>query len=114
MRMVILGGLSRRLLPVATLLAVAAVTACATPAEQAAGLKAGVFVPLQCAGGKTFQARLAAEGDSVRVRTQHGSAELSSVGNGVFRDGDIELDARPESGMKLSFKGKPEAVDCRG
>jgi hypothetical protein len=86
---------------------------CATPAEQAAGLKPGSFVSLQCSTGRSFQARLAAEGESVRVRTQHGSAELSSAGNGVFKDGDFELDARPADGLRLMHKGKPEAGGCK-
>jgi hypothetical protein len=87
--------------------------ACATPVEKAAGLKPGEFVALSCQGGKMFRARLSPEGDSVRVRTLHGSAELAAAGGGVFKGEGFELDARPADGVTLTHNGKTDASGCR-
>jgi hypothetical protein len=87
--------------------------ACATPVERAAGLKPGEFVVLSCQGGKVFRARLSPEGDSVRVRTLHGSAELAAAGGGVFKGDGFELDARPAEGVSLMHNGKVDSSGCR-
>lgn len=90
-----------------------ALVACATPPERAIGLKPGEFVALNCQGGKVFRARLAPEGDSVRVRTLHGSAELAAAGGGVFKGEGFELDTRPAEGAALTHNGKADAVACK-
>ena len=90
-----------------------ALAACATGPDARAGLKPGEFVAYRCADGKVFQARLAAEGTSVRVRALHGSAELNAASAGLFKGDDYELDTRPEGGASLNHKGKPEATACR-
>lgn len=87
--------------------------ACATAPERAAGLKPGEFVAFTCQGGKVLRARLSEQGDSVRVRTQHGSAELLASRAGVFKGESFELDTRPAEGAMLSYNGKADATGCK-
>lgn len=84
-------------LTLVSLLGLAALTGCAT--SNTAGMNPGQFVTFECDGGKRFQARLAADGSTVRIRYE-GGYELDSKGNGVYEG----------EGWKLSTQGAPELM----
>jgi hypothetical protein len=96
-----------------TIIAAALLGACATPSPMPTGVVAGRFVTFTCESAKTFQARWTEDGKSVRVRAHHGSAELSSAGDGVFEGEGYRLVTRGEGAVSLSHGGKPQAVKCR-
>jgi hypothetical protein len=77
------------------------------------GVVAGRFVTFTCEGSKTFQARWAEEGKSVRVRAHHGSAELSPTGAGVYEGEGYRLVTQGEAAVSLAYGGKPQATKCR-
>ncbi len=89
---------------------VAAVAACATGAPPPAGMEVGRFVTYDCEG-QDFQARFNAEGNTVRVRTHHGAAELSPAGNGVYAGDGFKLTV--DGGVTIEHDGKVLGRNCR-
>jgi hypothetical protein len=84
-------------LTLVSLLGLAALAGCAT--SNTAGMNPGQFVAFECDGGKRFQARLADDGSTVRIRSE-GGYELDSKGNGVYEG----------EGWKFSTKGAVELM----
>lgn len=86
-------------------------SACATQPSVPVGMKPGQFVTYQCDGGKRLQARLAADGSSVRVRFE-GGYELDRKGDGMFEGEGFTLTSA--NGMlALMHNGKPAAGNCK-
>jgi hypothetical protein len=93
-------------------LALAGLAGCATQTTPA-GVAAGKFVSFACADGKTFSARAAEGGTTVRVRGHHGAAELDRKADGVYEgDGYKLITAGPEA-VSLVHGGKPEVSKCK-
>jgi hypothetical protein len=92
----------------ASLLGIAALAGCATTAP--GGMVAGQFVNYECEGGKRFQARLAADGSSVRIRYE-GGYELDHKGNGVYEGEGFRLTT--QGGVELSHHGKVTHKACK-
>ena len=94
-----------------TLIGAALVAGCASgPAAAPAGMQAGKFVAYQCDGGKRLQARLAADGSSVRIRHE-GGYELDHKGAGVYEGEGWQL--KTQGGVEVHHNGKPVARNCR-
>ena len=89
------------------------VAACATPGAAPAGMQPGKFATMNCEGGKTFQARLSADGRSVRVRGHHGAAELSPSGAGVYEGDGYRLMTQGEGAVQLLHDNKLFAKGCK-
>lgn len=86
-------------------------SACATQSSVPAGMKVGQFVSYQCDGGKRLQARLSADGSSVRVRFE-GGYELDRKADGVFEGEGFKLTSA--NGMlALMHNGKAAAGNCK-
>lgn len=92
-------------------LAVAALAGCATPSTPA-GMAPGKFVSFACADGKTFSARAAEGGASVRVRAHQGSAELDRKGDGVYEGDGYKL-VTGADGVTLMHDGKSQGKNCK-
>ncbi len=86
---------------------------CATQVAAPAALTPGKFVNFACEGGKTFSARLAAGGSSVRVRSQHGSAELDSKGAGLYEGDGYRFVTQGSDAISLLYGGKPQGQRCK-
>ena len=86
-------------------------SACATTSVPE-GMKAGEFVRLSCAA-QSFQVRAADDGRSVRVRSQHGSAELDKKADGVFEGEGFALSALGDQRISLSHNGKLLGSRCK-
>ena len=97
----------------APLLAVTLLAACASAPPAPEGLVAGRFVTLNCADGKSFQARYADDGRTVRVRTHHGSAELERQADGRFVGEGYTLNPKGEGGIALDQGGKSQGKACK-
>ncbi|NPC54436.1 hypothetical protein [Caenimonas soli] len=93
-------------------LAVAALAGCATQSAPT-GMAPGKFVSFACADGKTFSARAAEGGDSVRVRAHQGSAELDRKGDGVYEGDGYKLVTQGAEGVSLTHEGKPQGKNCK-
>jgi len=93
--------------------ALLALAGCATSTAVPPGLAAGKFVQFACAGGKTFSARAAADGGSVRVRAHHGSAELDRKADGLYEGEGYSLRVAGADAVSLMHGGKPEAQQCK-
>lgn len=78
-----------------------------------AGLEAGKFVRLSCAGNASFQARASEDGRSVRVRALHGSAELDAKGGGVFEGEGYVLRTVGDGALSLDHAGKSLGRQCK-
>jgi|GEM_PF-1454587 len=96
----------------ATLAAAALAAGCATTAPVPAGLVAGKFVDFDCEG-QDFQARFNPDGNTVRVRTQRGSAELAAAGDGVFQADGFRLLMKGPTGITIEHGGKPLGQGCK-
>lgn len=83
---------------------------CASSPSVPAGMQAGKFVSYECEGGKRFQARLAADGSTVRIRHE-GGYELDRKANGVYEGEGWSLETQGK--IELSHKGKVAARGCR-
>ncbi len=95
-----------------SLLFAALAAGCAnTPAP--ADLPADRFVSLSCADGKSFQARYAKDGSTVRVRSHHGSAELERQPDGRFTGDGYTLDFKAGGGISLDHAGKSQGKSCK-
>lgn len=77
------------------------------------GLAAGKFVTFSCEGGKTFSARAADDGRTVRVRAHHGSAELDRKADGTFEGEGYRLMLGAPGAVSLSHGGKSQGEKCR-
>ncbi len=97
---------------VLSLAAAAALAGCATTASAPAGLEAGKFVSFNCEGSG-FQARFNPDGNTVRVRTHHGAAELASAGDGVYQGEGYKLAMKGASGMTIEHSGKALGKNCK-
>lgn len=93
-----------------SLLGAALLAGCATGSSVPAGMQAGKFVAYQCEGGKRFQARLAADGSSVRIRHE-GGYELDHKGGGVYEGEGWKL--LTHGAVELQHNGKTAARQCR-
>jgi hypothetical protein len=96
----------------ASVLGVTMFAGCATTNSVPAGLKAGQFVTLSCEGGKTFQARAANDGSSVRVRYE-GGYELDSKGAGVYEFDGWKLVTQGPGATELMHNGKSVLKNCK-
>lgn len=88
------------------------VVGCATGSMVPAGMKAGQFVTFSCEEGKTFQARAADDGSTVRVRYE-GGYELDNKGAGVYEAEGWKLVTQGPSGAELMHNGKSVRKNCK-
>ena len=94
------------------LVAVALLAACATSPVLPVGMKAGQFVTFSCEGGKSFQARAAEDGSSVRVRYE-GGYELDNKGAGVYEAEGWKLVTQGAGATELIHNGKSLLKSCK-
>jgi len=97
----------------ASVLTAALLAACASTPSAPEGLVAGRFVTLNCADGKSFQARYAEDGKTVRVRAHPGSAELDRQADGRFAGEGYVLNLKGEGGISLEHAGKSQGKACK-
>jgi hypothetical protein len=97
----------------ASVVTVALLAACASTPPAPGGLEAGRFVTLSCADGKSFQARYAEDGKTVRVRAHPGSAELDRQADGLFVGEGYVLNLKGEGGISLEHAGKSQGKSCK-
>lgn len=91
----------------------AVLAGCATQPAATAGMTPGKFVSFACEGGKTFSARMAEGGASVRVRAHHGAAELDSKGAGVYEGDGYRLVTQGAGAVSLLHDGKAQGQHCK-
>jgi hypothetical protein len=91
---------------------VLALAGCATTTPPPAGMQPGKFVAFDCEG-QDFQARFNAEGNTVRVRTHHGAAELSAAGEGVFQGEGFKLAIVTPLPPWVEHAGKVLGKNCK-
>lgn len=96
----------------ASLFGVAILAGCASGPTVPAGMKPGQFVDYTCDGNKRLQARLAADGSTVRVRHE-GGYELDSKGNGVFEGEGWKLVTQGPGATMLVHNGKTVVNNCK-
>jgi hypothetical protein len=90
----------------------AALTAgCATVPSTPAGMEAGKFVQFECSG-QSFQARFNPDGNTVRVRSHSGAAELSAQSDGYADEGYM-LALKGPDGITLTHAGKVLGKNCK-
>ena len=94
------------------LVAVALLAGCATSPAVPMGMKAGKFVTFSCEGGKSFQARAAEDGSSVRVRYE-GGYELDNKGAGVYEAEGWKLVTQGAGATELIHNGKSLLKSCK-
>lgn len=100
-----------RIVFIGPVVAISLLAACASSPTVPAGMKAGEFVLFKCDGGKTFQARLASDGASVRVRHE-GGYELDAKGAGKFEAEGWTLLTQGPGASELLHKGKTAVKNC--
>ncbi len=86
--------------------------ACATTAETPVGMEAGKFVTFNCDKG-SFQARWDPDGKTVRVRSQHGAAELLPAAEGSYSGDGFVLRTTGPDGVSLAHEGKVLSKSCK-
>ena len=86
--------------------------ACATTASTPAGMEAGKFVNYGCDKGG-FQARWDPDGKTVRVRSQHGAAELTPAAEGSYSGEGFVLRTVGPDGISLAHEGKVLSKNCK-
>ena len=97
----------------ASALAAAALLAgCASSPSLPIGMKAGQFVTYTCEGGKTFQARAADDGSTVRVRYE-GGYELDNKGAGIYEADGWKLSTQGAAAAELVHNGKTLLKNCK-
>lgn len=96
----------------APLIALGLLAGCASNPSVPMGMKAGQFVTFNCDGGKSLQARVAADGSSVRVRYE-GGYELDSKGAGVYEAEGWKLVTQGPGAAELMHKGKSVLKNCK-
>lgn len=89
-----------------------AVVGCAATAQAPAGMQAGQFVAFDCEG-QDFQARFNPQGNTVRVRSHAGSAELSAAGSDVYAGEGYRLSLKGKDGIVLEHGGKVLGKNCK-
>ena len=95
------------------LLSVVVVAAgCATMSDAPAGMEAGKFVSYTCEKGG-FQARWNPDSKSVRVRSQHGAAELSAGADGTYSGDNFLMRTSGPDGVSLAHDGKVLGSKCK-
>ncbi|MDO9401514.1 MAG: hypothetical protein Q7T46_08735 [Polaromonas sp.] len=97
----------------APFIAIGLLAGCASSPAVPPGMMAGKFVSFSCEGGKTFSARAAEDGKTVRVRGHHGSAELDMKSDGVYEGDGYTLMTKGADGVSLMHSGKPEGKSCK-
>lgn len=85
---------------------------CATTVAPPAGMQPGRFVLFDC-DGQDFQARFNPEGNTVRVRSHAGSAELVSAGADVYSGEGYKLSLKGKDGIALEYAGKVLGKNCK-
>ena len=93
-----------------TLIGAALLAGCASGPTVPAGMQPGKFVSYECEGGKRLQARLAADGSTVRIRHE-GGYELDHKGAGVYEGEGWQL--KTQGAVERHHKGKVAARNCR-
>ena len=96
----------------APLIAIGLLAGCASSPAVPPGMKTGQFVDFACDGGKRFQARLAADGSTVRVRYE-GGYELDSKGGGIYEGAGWKLVTQGPGSTELFHNGKSAMKDCK-
>jgi hypothetical protein len=96
----------------APLITLALLAGCATGPAVPTGMKAGQFVTFNCEGGKSFQARAAADGSTVRVRYE-GGYELDNKGAGVYESDGWKLTTQGPGAAELMHNGKSVRKNCK-
>ncbi len=86
--------------------------ACATSAGTPGGMEAGKFVTFNCDKG-SFQARWDPDGKTVRVRSQHGAAELSPAAEGSYSGDGFVLRTVGPDGVSFAHEGKMLSKSCK-
>ena len=97
---------------IAPLAIAALLSGCATGVPVPAGMKAGQFVAFTCEGGKSFQARVAEDGSTVRVRYE-GGYELDNKGAGVYEADGWKLVTQGPGTPELIHNGKSIGKNCK-
>ncbi|MFN3377007.1 MAG: hypothetical protein ACK40S_10710 [Burkholderiaceae bacterium] len=100
----------KSVLSILALAGVAVLAGCASSPSVPVGMQAGKFVSYECEGGKRFQARLAVDGNSVRIRYE-GGYELDRIANGVYEGEGWRLQTQGK--VELQHHGKTMLRDCR-
>lgn len=93
-------------------IAVGLLSGCATSVAVPSGMKAGQFVTFSCEGGKSFQARAAEDGSSVRVRYE-GGYELDNKGAGVYEAEGWKLVTQGAGATELIHNRKSLLKSCK-
>lgn len=93
-------------------LGLAVLAGCASNPVVPSGMKVGEFVTFNCEGGKRFQARAAAGGDTVRVRYE-GGYELDRKADGVYEADGWKLVTQGPGTPELLHDGKSIAKNCK-
>ena len=86
---------------------------CAASPAVPQGMMAGKFVSFSCEAGKTFSARAAEDGKTIRVRGHQGSAELDMKSDGMYEGEGYTLMTKGAGGVSLMHAGKPQGKDCK-
>lgn len=101
-----------KLIFAAPLVGIVMLAGCATSPSVPTGMKTGQFVSFACDGGKTFNARLADDGSSVRVRFE-GGYELDNKGGGVYEGSGFKLVTQGAGATELFRNGKSAVKNCK-
>lgn len=96
----------------APFIAISLLAGCASSPAVPTGMKAGEFVTFKCEGGKSFKARLASDGSTVRVRYE-GGYELDRQGAGIYEAEGWKLVTQGAGATELLHKGKPVLKNCQ-
>ena len=86
--------------------------ACASSPKPPEGMKVGQFVRFSCEGSG-FQARVAEDGKSVRVRALHGSAELDMKSEGIYEGEGYRLATAGSDAVSLMHNGRLQGKNCK-
>ncbi len=101
-----------KLVFIAPLILTALLGGCATSVALPTGMKAGQFVTFSCEGGKSFQARAADDGSTVRVRHE-GGYELDNKGAGIYEAEGWKLVTQGPGAPELIHNGKSIGKNCK-
>jgi hypothetical protein len=93
--------------------AIVLLAGCASAPSVPEGFVAGRFVTFSCADGKSFQARAAEGGKTVRVRSHQGAAELEQQQDGRYVGDGYTLNLKAEGGVSLDHSGKSQGKACK-
>lgn len=85
---------------------------CASTSVPVSGMAVGKFVNFECVGGR-FSARASENGETVRIRTLHGAAELERKAGGVYEGEGYRFEAAGAAGVQLIHNGKSAGSQCK-